>query len=142
MNSTLRQHRHDEVRSLANYRKGNIIIFIALAAVLALSAKSLRAASLYWDGNGATAGVGGSGSWANTQFRPNSTGGGTLQRASTSDTVYFEAASGGASGNVITLASSSTWGSSGSTNIGTFTFNSDYILNVSGATTTTINLNA
>jgi len=123
---------------LLNYQKGNYVILAALAVVFALRENSLHAATYYWDGNGATAGVGGSGTWSGANFSPSSSGGGTLVRATTNDTVNFDAAAGGATGTIITLPTA-TWSS---TNLGTVNFNSSYSLTNSGSTATTLNVNS
>ncbi|NBS55122.1 hypothetical protein EBT23_06145, partial [bacterium] len=54
-------------RALANYRKGNLLILLATAVVIFVSAKSLRAqTNAYWDVNGTTSGQGGTGTWSTT----------------------------------------------------------------------------
>jgi len=67
MNQTEIQN-HD-ARALANYRKGNLLILLATAVVIFVSAKSLRAqtyTNIYWDPNGATSGIGGTGTLSTT----------------------------------------------------------------------------
>lgn len=128
MNQTEIQN-HD-AHELANYRKGNLLIYLALVAVLLLSGKSLRAATYYWDGNGNTGGTGGNGTWSSTTFSTSSSGtSGAGQNPTSADTVNFNSSAG-----TITLPSS-TWTV---TNVGTMNFNADYIVTTSGSSTITI----
>ena len=122
---------HD-AHALANYRKGNLLILLATAVVIFFSAKSLRAATYYWDGNGTNSGVGGSGTWGATNFTTSSSGGATngpWSNPGSADVVNFNS-----SGGTVTLPSG-TWTA---TNVGTMNFNANYILTNSGTSIITI----
>ena len=107
---------------------------LATAAVIFISAKSLRAATYYWDTNQGTAGLGGTGVWGSgtTNWNTNSTGGAGsyTNNPGTADILIF----GGTSGTV-TLSNSST-----TTNrYASLTFNTNYVLAATGSTITLSN---
>ena len=58
MNNNPSVRKPSENQMMANYRKGNLLILLATAVVIFVSAKSLRAATYYWDTNQGTAGLG------------------------------------------------------------------------------------
>ena len=124
MNQTEIQN-HD-ARSLANYRKGNLLILLATAVVIFVSAKSLRAqTNAYWDINGTTNGQGGTGTL----------GAGTV--GWTTNAVNASAASGGPIGGGLFAITNGAAGTASITNSG------GYILNFGGtAGTLTISSSA
>ncbi|NDC42730.1 MAG: hypothetical protein EBZ77_14480, partial [Chitinophagia bacterium] len=75
---------------LPHYRKGNFLILLVLAAIIAVSAKSLHAATYYWDANGNTSGTGGTGTWSSSAISSSSGGtSGAGQNTTSADTVIF-----------------------------------------------------
>jgi autotransporter-associated beta strand protein len=105
-------------------------------AIIGSTGASVRAATIYWDPNGAT-GEGGSGTWTSQStalFSPSTTGTATLQAAGTGDTAVFQTTAG-----IVTLGPTS---GAGTLTVGSLTFNTTgYTLATASGSTIVLNGN-